>query len=396
MPTAVKPAERLSQFGIHDLRKIARATGCPQARGSLSRDQLIRALADESPSALGYAMEAIIASGSVNQADPEVERALGLLDAACAKESSTQMGRDAGEAMELVSGIKAQLDVTQEGVRRFAEDVDARLDKVEALARRAAEHEPLRIVVERAPAKSRAGSKPEILAEGFAHREFPNLLAMAQAEVNILMVGPAGSGKTTAAEMLSKALGVDFYFNGAIDTEYKLKGFIDAQGRLVQTSFRQAFEHGGVYLFDEVDASLPAATMAFNAALANGWCDFPDKRVGKHPSTVIIAAANTYMGGATFEYVGRNKQDAAFADRFSVLEWDVDEALETALCRDKAWCEHVQRVRARAKAKGLKVIISPRASFDGAKLLGKGLPWDFAERSCIRKGMTLEQWNQVK
>ena len=292
--------------------------------------------------------------------------------------------------------IQEQLALTQEGVRRFAEDVDARLDRVESIARRAAEHEPLRLVVERAPTQTPVAGTPSILLEGLAHREFPNLLAMAQAQVNILMVGPAGSGKTTAAEMLSKALGLDFYFNGAIDTEYKLKGFIDAQGRLVQTSFRQAFEHGGVYLFDEVDASLPSATMAFNAALANGWCDFPDRRVIKHPDTVIIAAANTYMGGATFEYVGRNKQDAAFADRFAVLEWDVDEALETALCRDKSWCAHVQRVRARAKLKGLKVIISPRASFDGAKLLAQGLAWDFAERSCIRKGMTVEQWNQVK
>jgi hypothetical protein len=196
--------------------------------------------------------------------------------------------------------------------------------------------------------------------------------------------------------MLSKALGVSFHFNGAIDTEYKLKGFVDAQGRIVHTEFRKAFEEGGVYLFDEVDASLPAATMAFNAALANGWCDFPDGRVVRHPDTVIIAAANTFLGGATFEYVGRNKQDAAFADRFVVLAWDVDENMEAALCTNDSWCKHVQRIRGNAKRKGLKVIISPRASFEGAKLIKQGLPWELAEKAAIKKGMTDEQWQSIK
>jgi cobaltochelatase CobS len=386
--TKIRLPADLNSFSLHDLRKIAHLVDCHAAKGPLTRDEYLKALAEESTSVLAPAMDKVMGSGTLNQPDESVEIALGV------RVASAHHGAGSAEALALVQEVSEGLKLTQEGVRRFAEDVDARVEKIEALARQLIDHEPLRIRIEK-PSEI-AAALPTVVFEGAAHREFTTLLSMARAKVNILMVGPAGSGKTTAAEMLSKALGIEFRFNGAIDTEYKLKGFVDAQGRVVNTAFRDAFENGGVYLFDEVDASLPAATMAFNSALANGWCDFPDKRIVRHPDTVIIAAANTFLGGATFEYVGRNKQDAAFIDRFVTLGWDVDEALEEALCPNEAWCKHVQRIRANAKRKGLKVIVSPRASFEGAKMLAQGLPWDFVEKSAIRKGMTEDQWTSIK
>ena len=233
--------------------------------------------------------------------------------------------------------------------------------------------------------------------EGVCHENLPLLIQMAQARrVNILMVGPTGSGKTTAAEKLAKALELKFYFNGAIDTEYKLKGFLDAQGRLVSPAFRKAFENGGVYLFDEVDASLPAAVLAFNAALSNHYCDFPDGSVERHKDCIIIAAGNTWMGGGTFDYVGRMKQDAAFADRFATLHWPIDEKMEMAVAVNKEWCSYVQEVRANIIRHGLKVIVSPRATLFGEQLLACGVPRKQVIASCIIKGMTTDQWKAIK
>ncbi len=231
--------------------------------------------------------------------------------------------------------------------------------------------------------------------EGVAHESLPVLLRMAAARVNTLLVGPTGSGKTHAAEQVAKALDLPFYYNGAIDTEYKLKGFIDAGGKVISPAFRKAWELGGVYLFDEVDASLPPAVLSFNGALSNHICDFPDRMVERHKDCIVIATGNTWLGGATFDYVGRMKQDAAFADRFATLHWDIDEKMEADLAANKEWCQYVQGVRANVKRHGLKVIVSPRATFNGEKLLVAGIPRTQVIASCVRKGMTGEQWSQV-
>lgn len=237
---------------------------------------------------------------------------------------------------------------------------------------------------------------------GVQHHMFDRLLSRCNLRtpdgnrLNLWMTGPAGSGKTTAAKNVAKALGLQFAFNGAIDSEYKLLGFTDAQGRVVSRPFRKAYEEGGVYLFDEVDASLPGAVLAFNAALANGECDFPDKCVTRHPDCVIIAAANTWGSGATSEYVGRMQQDKAFLDRFVPMAWDYDEALETAISGNQKWSRTVQKYRAAVAKLGMKHAVTPRASMYGAVLLAAGESEVDVIETLIRRGMTDDQWMQVR
>lgn len=246
--------------------------------------------------------------------------------------------------------------------------------------------------VRRVEVKLPDGTKNDI---GVQHKDFDKLLKCCAARVNVWMVGPAGSGKTTAAHNVAKALGLDFYYTGAISDGYQLTGFRDAHSHYEPPAFRKAWEFGGIFLFDDFDSSDPNAAMTLAAALANGHCAFPDGLIERHPDCVIILAANTWGLGATNEYVGRNRQDAAFLDRFAFLLWGYDEALERQTCGNPEWCDRVIEVRRKVTARGIKVLITPRASYAGAKLLAAGFSRADVEVMTLRKGMTDEQWKSI-
>jgi len=259
----------------------------------------------------------------------------------------------------------------------------------------------------------RTPAMPEgVPGERVMHYREPLLMAAVNAGVNVMLVGPAGSGKTTAAQNVAQALGIPFYFTGAIDSPYKLLGFVDAQGRVVRTPFREAFEHGGLFLFDEYDGSLTGATLPFNAATANRVCDFPDGIIKAHPDFRAVAACNTYGRGSDRQYVGRLQQDAAALDRFATLTWDYDPALESAMIglprpsdaplpasiapitsdtavREIAalWFERVRKVRARIEEQKIRHVVSPRATVAGVKLLSAGWNWHETEEAVIFKGL---------
>lgn len=233
--------------------------------------------------------------------------------------------------------------------------------------------------------------------EGLHHYATGPVVKMLSAGVNVWLAGPAGSGKTTIAEVASKSLARPFYSTGAVQSEYKLTGFVDAKGEAVRTPFREAFEHGGVFLWDEIDGSNPAALVAFNQALANGHFAFPDGMVEKHPEFIAIAAGNTWGTGATAEYVGRTRIDAATLDRFAQVFVDYDEALEKTLAGEYSdWANEVQTYRKRAKSAGVRCIISTRAIINGAKMKAAGIEKEQILATLIRRGLDDATWSKIK
>jgi len=222
---------------------------------------------------------------------------------------------------------------------------------------------------------------------GIQHFQLPTLIKILSTKLNIYLVGPSGAGKTHAAIQCAKALDIPFHFTGAVASEFKLTGFIDAQGRIVSTEFRKAYENGGLFLFDEIDASYPQAVLAFNAALANDYMDFPDKRLQRHEKFYCIAAANTYGQGADRQYIGRNQLDAASLDRFVFLDWEYDENLERELSQNEEWSNQVQKIRKFVVENNIRHVVSPRASIYGAKLLANGIERELVETTILWKGL---------
>ena len=239
--------------------------------------------------------------------------------------------------------------------------------------------------------------RPEIKSdEAPRHEAFEEVLGAVAAGLHVLMVGPAGSGKTHLAEQVSEALGLTFGFTGAVASEYKLLGFTDAHGKTVRTIYRERYEHGGLFLWDEMDASAASAMLPFNAGLANGHQDFPDGLIPRHETFRAIASANTYGHGSDRQYVGRNQMDAASLDRFYVVPMDYDERLERTLFGDDEWTRYIHKARRAIRSLNIRHVVSMRAIDQGKRALAAGVKRESVERAVLWKHLSAADITKIK
>ena len=256
-----------------------------------------------------------------------------------------------------------------------------RQDAINAAVAAVEVHRPVRIEIKQ-------GSTIRVLPNAHRHAVFADVLAALSVRENVYLVGGAGSGKTTIAAQAAESLELPFYSTGAVGMAYQLQGFINAEGKYMETDLYRAYVNGGVFLFDEIDASSAQALLAFNAIAANDLAAFPCGTVKRHPDFVIVAAANTFGAGADAQYVGRSQLDAATLDRFAFIPMDYDEKLELAISPNDAWTRHVQAFRRAVRELKLRHVVSPRASIKGGKLLSAGLEWDRVEQLVLIRNLS--------
>lgn len=230
---------------------------------------------------------------------------------------------------------------------------------------------------------------------GIFHKEFENICKMVKKNIPVMLTGPAGAGKNHTIEQVADALDLDFYCTNSITQEYKLTGFIDANGKYHETEFYKAFTKGGVLLIDEIDASIPEVLIIINSAIANKYFDFPIGRVNAHENFRIVVAGNTYGTGADMIYVGRNVLDGATLDRFVPVEFDYDEEVERQLAYDDELFNFIKELRKIVNENSLRYIVSMRATINASKLLEIGFSKDVILKRAIIKNMKIDDINII-
>ena len=220
------------------------------------------------------------------------------------------------------------------------------------------------------------------------HDKFEDVLFWAAQRQPVYLFGPAGTGKNVLSEQVAEALHVPFYYAGCLQQKYELEGFINAAGEYQETEFYRAFTQGGVFLFDEIDGTAAEVLIAFNAALANGYYNFP--KYGKtkaHENFIVIAAGNTAGRGASDAYNGRFQLDASTLDRFVFIELDYNRGIEKCSANnDEELVEFAHLMRNIIKQQGLTYTMSTRAIKRMAISVGAGIPIDKALKQSVCGG----------
>lgn len=230
--------------------------------------------------------------------------------------------------------------------------------------------------------------KHETKGTGVFHEEFETVLAFVEANEPVLLTGPAGTGKNHLCKQVAEAMALEFYFSNAVTQEYKLTGFTDANGVFHESQFYKAFTQGGLFMLDEMDASIPEVLIILNAAIANRYFDFPAP-IGKkeaHPDFRVIAGANTFGTGADAVYSGRYQLDGASLDRFALVEIDYSDAIESSMTSDQELLDFLRAFRESVQFNGLNCIVSYRALSRMDKM-SHALSLEKVIRTCLIKGM---------
>lgn len=220
------------------------------------------------------------------------------------------------------------------------------------------------------------------------HSKFATIKACVESKIPVYLAGPAGSGKNHTLEQIAKALGLEFYFTNSVQQEYKITGFIDAGGNFHETEFYKAFKNGGLFFLDEMDASIPEVLVLLNAAIANGYFEFPNGKITAHEDFRVVAAGNTVGSGADENYTGRMVLDQATLDRFAIIEFGYDLAIEMALAKGNAQLvSFIEDLRKQADNKGIRATFSYRCISMVVKLEAAGMATEEIIKIAVVKGM---------
>lgn len=285
-----------------------------------------------------------------------------------------------------------------DGEKRFLEMatsvVQATLGDVEMQANSAVDkklkgiEDDLRKVARRLLAEAAEKAAPFVIKDrgkvrkvkGVLPPEFKRMVELANARVPLMLVGPAGCGKTYLCEKLAEALDLEVSDQSCSEgmSESVFNGRLLPIGRggtfeHVPSPFMQRYEKGGIMLLDEIDAGDPNLFTYINKAIANRSYTVEQRWtkpvVKKHDDFVLVAAANTYGSGADAMYVGRNQLDAATLDRFKVgmITMDYSKEVELSIGGEEL-CAWAWKVRNAIRQNKLRRVMSTRVIKDLATM----------------------------
>jgi hypothetical protein len=161
------------------------------------------------------------------------------------------------------------------------------------------------------------------------HPMLGTVRALADARQPIYLYGEHGTGKSYLAKQLATLMGLDYSETpmslGASRGDLLGRFTASAERAFIAAKFPERFSTGGVFNFEEFDASDPRMIIVLNNALSSKqfYNSMNGDDLWKHDCFIPLATANTLAMGATSRF-NREKLDAATMDRWNMGRTHVD------------------------------------------------------------------------
>ena len=217
--------------------------------------------------------------------------------------------------------------------------------------------------------------------------------------LNVLVEGHAGSGKTMSVQAYASARGLR-YFNVACHIGLEVSQLVgrwiptaDGHFRWQDGAVTELVRNGGVLLFNEVNF-MPERLSTFIFSLLDARREIQLMENGgevikAHPDLLIVADMNP-------DYRGTRPLNQAFADRFAIrLNFPYDKQIEGKLLKNKALQTMAEQLRAEHDRKAIATPVSTRALvafIQNAKQFGM----DFATYSYVNSYQGDTERNAVR
>lgn len=213
--------------------------------------------------------------------------------------------------------------------------------------------------------------------EGIRHFAYSRLMYYLSKGFNVYLFGPTGSGKSHHASLCAQDFNTRYgYLSLNPQTpDSRIIGCKYADGMYRGTLFREFYENGGLFCFDEVDNTSSALMATLNSAIGNGVGAFPDVMVDMHKDFKLVCTGNTAGLGANPAYPERRPLDVSIRARFAFIDWGYDSLMErriidTYKTDDQAqvktlnmWTEWFYRVRLWGNDNMPRLVTDPRVMY---------------------------------
>jgi midasin (ATPase involved in ribosome maturation) len=159
----------------------------------------------------------------------------------------------------------------------------------------------------------------------FKHEKYKDIKDLIIGNVPVWLEGESGSGKTTIVQQVAEDMNVPLY-SIVMTRQTSLgafAGIISAHGKYLPTNFRKAYEHGGIFLIDEINAADPNLLLVLNS-LRNGYFPFNDGYIEPPHKDFRIAATSNPNDK---DYSQRDDLDMSTENRFVKIMINQDEKL---------------------------------------------------------------------